>query len=344
MQAAAFRWGLNLALLCCLIFLPFVFIDHRFSIPSWITAAELQTFKTVFISIVLEAIPFVLLGVVLSSVLQIFVSERAIQRWVPRHPIAGVLFACVLGLFFPVCECGLIPVVRRLIRKGMPAYVGMTFILTGPVLNPVVYAATYMAFRTYPNMAYARMGLAFLVACGVGLTLYRFVKTNPLKTSAEHAHAGNHKHSHEHSPDHSHEHQHGNKLFAMLTHAGDEFFEMGKFLMLGALLTALIQTTVSRESLAALGQGPISSHLFMMGFAYVLSLCSTSDAFVASSFLNTFSKGSLLAFLVLGPMLDLKSTMMLFSTFKTKFVLLFCALIIILVFSGSFAFERWMLS
>jgi uncharacterized membrane protein YraQ (UPF0718 family) len=230
----------------------------------------------------------------------------------------------------------------------MPAYVGTTFILAGPVLNPVVYAATYMAFRTNPIIAYSRMGLAFLVACGVGLTIYRFVKHNPLKTSAEKPHADKHEHSHEHSHGHSHEHSHehrpGNKLFAMFTHAGDEFFEMGKFLMLGSFLTALIQTFVSRESLIAIGQGSMSSHLFMMGFAYILSLCSTSDAFVASSFLNTFSKGSLLAFLVFGPMLDIKSTMMLFATFKTKFVLLFCGLIVVFVLVGSLAFGRWILT
>jgi uncharacterized membrane protein YraQ (UPF0718 family) len=80
--------------------------------------------------------------------------------------------------------------------------------------------------------------------------------------------------------------------------------------------------------------------VFMMGFAYILSLCSTSDAFVASSFVNTFTTGSLLTFLVFGPMLDFKGTLMLLSVFKTKFVLLLMALIVVTVLSGSLIFER----
>jgi uncharacterized membrane protein YraQ (UPF0718 family) len=345
MQTVLYRWGIHFLAMCCLLFLLFAFMGHRFPLPS-IDMTALQTFKTMFISIILEAIPFVLLGVLLSSVLQVFVSEKAIQRWMPRNAVLGVLFACVLGLFFPVCECGLIPVVRRLIQKGMPVYIGMAFILSGPIINPVVYAATFMAFRTQPEMAYARMGLAFLVTCTIGLILYRVVKTNPLKLPSGYSEHHHHDHDHHHHHhDHAHEHHHHankltDKLSNLLIHAADEFFEMGKFLIFGAILTALIQTFVARESLAAIGQGPISSHLFMIGFAYVLSVCSTSDAFVAASFLSTFSKGSLLTFLVFGPMLDVKSTFMLLSAFKTKFVVLFCTLIVGCVLAGSLLFER----
>ena len=116
---------------------------------------------------------------------------------------------------------------------------------------------------------------------------------------------------------------------------------MGKFLMFGAMLTAFIQTFVVRESLVSIGHGAIISHLFMMGFAYILSLCSTSDAFVASSFLNTFSKGSLLTFMVIGPMLDFKSTLMLLSVFKKKFVLGLSLLIAVFTLVGSMIIEHF---
>jgi len=129
-------------------------------------------------------------------------------------------------------------------------------------------------------------------------------------------------------------------LFGVLGHASDEFFDMGKYLILGAMITAAIQTVVSRESLMSIGQGDFQSHLFMMGLAFVLSLCSTSDAFVASSFATTFSAGSLLTFLVFGPMLDIKSMLMLLSAFKTKFVLKLSALIIVVVLVCSLVFER----
>ena len=117
---------------------------------------------------------------------------------------------------------------------------------------------------------------------------------------------------------------------------------MGKYLIFGALLTAVMQTVISREMLAALGEDPLFSHLFMMGFAFLLSICSTSDAFVASSFASTFEPGALLAFLVFGPMIDLKNTLMLLSAFKTRVVLALIGLTGALVLIGSVAAERWL--
>nr|WP_223192507.1 permease [Paenibacillus sedimenti] len=297
---------------------------------SLLTADHIQSFKTMFISILLEAIPFILLGVLLSALLQNFVSEQTIRRWIPTNPVLGILFACVLGILFPMCECGMIPVVRRLIMKGMPVYIAVVFILTGPIINPIVFAATFMAFRNHPYMAYSRMGLAFMVAAVIGVLLYRFVKSNPLRISRTHFSSQESVEGHQHQ---------GSRFTSFFVHASDEFFEMGKYLVFGSLLTALIQTFMQRESLVAIGQGPVSSHLFMMGFAYVLSLCSTSDAFVASSFQTTFTSGSLLTFLVLGPMLDFKSTLMLLSVFKTKFVFVLSVLVAMTVLSISMLWE-----
>ncbi|MDB5055253.1 MAG: permease [Bacilli bacterium] len=360
LTSTIYKWSINFLFLGCIVIL-FMIFSNSLRLPdlSFINSTNLQSFKTMFISIILEAFPFILLGVFLSSILQIFVSDRAISRMIPKNPILGILFACLIGIIFPVCECGMIPVVRRLILKGMPIYVAVVFVLTGPILNPIVYFATFTAFRTRPEIAYTRMGLAFVVAFIIGLFIYRFVKKNPLRHSAsnhQHVHdleqnhintgeqevASLHDHSHDHVHEHSHDHSHshGNKFFAMLGHASDEFFEMGKYLMFGSMVTALIQTFMARESLVSIGHGPLSSHLFMMGFAYILSLCSTSDAFVASSFVNTFTTGSLLTFLVFGPMLDMKGTLMLLSVFKTRFVLLLMGMIIITVLVGSLLFER----
>lgn len=350
---------------------------------SAVAAFPWADFKTIFISILLEAIPFVLLGVLFSALLQVFVSEQTIRRWTPRHPLLGVLFACSLGILFPLCECGMIPIVRRLMRKGMPVYIAVTFILAGPVLNPVVYASTYMAFRSRPEMAYSRMGLAFLVAATLGLLVYVFVKRNPLRpepnqpyerpdgpsfvpdepdagrgtglwTAGRHAgsdagrrYVGRSAGNEAELPE-SRSSTRGrggpragraNRLLTTLGHASDEFFEMGKYLIFGAMLTGIVQAVVTRESLVAIGQGEASSHLFMMGFAYILSLCSTSDAFVAASFATTFTAGSLLTFLVFGPMIDLKNTLMLLSVFRVRFVLPLTAALAIAVLIGSRLFE-----
>jgi uncharacterized membrane protein YraQ (UPF0718 family) len=281
-----------------------------------------EEFRLLFLGIVLEALPFILLGVILSAVLQLVVTEQMVQRFIPRNPAAGILYACLLGLLFPVCECGMIPIIRRLMRKGMPAYIATVFILAGPVLNPITYGSTYMAFSGQPEMAYGRMGLAFVTASAVGLLLYRFTSANPLRHSLD-------------GQERAHTHPPRQLLAGILGHASDEFFEMGKYLILGAGITAFVQAAIEHESLRSIGQGELSSHLFMAGLAYVLSLCSTSDAFVAASFSGQFSMGSLLTFLVLGPMIDFKGTLMLLSVFKTRFVLILSAATTMAVLLGA---------
>jgi uncharacterized membrane protein YraQ (UPF0718 family) len=341
---SSLRWGTNVLALGCLVVLFLIFAQKQTPELSFLNISNVQSFKTIFLSIVLEAFPFVLLGVLVSGLLQMFVTDQTIRRLIPKNPVLGILFACLVGIIFPLCECGMIPVIRRLMKKGMPVHVAVVFILVGPIINPVVYASTYMAFRSRPEIAYSRMALAFIVALVLGLIVYRFIKTNPLREIQQQHH--NHEHVH-HGHDHSHgHHEHTapqgmiSRIFGVLGHASDEFFDMGKYLLFGAMITAVIQTLVNRESLVSIGQGGISSHLFMMGLAFILSLCSTSDAFVASSFTTTFSTGSLLTFLVFGPMLDIKSVLMLLSAFRTRFVLILSGLIVVIVLVCSLVFER----
>lgn len=360
------RWSAHFLIgLACLSLMALIYTRKELPDLSFLASFDWTSFKTLFISILLEAIPFVLLGVLTSALLQIFVSEQTVRRLIPRNPVLGILFACLLGLIFPLCECGMIPIVRRLMLKGMPLYIAVVFILVGPILNPVVFAATFMAFRSRPEIAYSRMGLAFLVAFCIGIIIYRFYKRNPLRgyhpttpmsfvqarparqqepnlSLHSHNHHPDPNHNHNHYHNHNHNHSHNSKLFSVLGHASDEFFEMGKYLIFGAVLTACIQTVVSRESLVSIGQSDWSSNLFMMGFAYILSLCSTSDAFVASSFAGTFTAGSLLTFLVFGPMLDFKNTLMLLSVFRGRFVVLLSILIAVFVLIGSIWFDSFL--
>ncbi|MFC5406122.1 permease [Cohnella soli] len=298
---------------------------------------DIHTFKTMLISIFLEAMPFLLLGIIVSSFMHVFIPERWFRQWIPKNPVLGVLVACLLGIVFPLCECGMIPIVRRLVAKGMPLFVGVVFILVGPIVNPIVFSATFTAFRSKPEMVYSRMGLAVAVGFVIGLGVYFFVKDNPIRQTRHDSMDEDHGHRHEHRHGH-HKHSHSrrrSKFVEMLEHAGAEFFDMGKYVVIGSLITAAVQAFVPRSEIAGIGQGDISSHLFMMGFAFILSLCSTSDAFVASTFTSTFSMSSLLTFLVFGPMLDFKSTLMLLSVFKAKFVLYLAVGIAVTVLVGS---------
>ncbi|MFD2611801.1 permease [Paenibacillus gansuensis] len=300
------------------------------AVTPFLTFDTIQNFKTIVLGILLEALPFLLLGVLVSSLLHTFVSEDSIRRVLPKHPALAIITACLIGIALPLCECGMIPVVRGLIRKGMPVYAGISYILAAPILNPVVFASTSMAFHHQPELVYARMGLAFAVSAAIGGILYFTVRHNPLKNASSHHH---HVHTHEHHP-------HGTagiggKFSSFFSHASDEFFDMGKYLLFGILLTALIQTGISRDTLMSLGSESAGGHMFMAGLAYVLSICSTSDAFVAASFTSAFSPGPLLTFLVFGAMLDMKTTLMLFSVFNKKFVLYLMLLITASVLAGS---------
>jgi len=338
--ASTSTWKINAAfILVIALIIIFAVYPDLFTTNVLANVQGMNTFKTMLISIVLEALPFLLLGVIVSSLMQVYIPEQWIKRFIPKNPISGVLVASFLGVLFPVCECGLIPVVRRLIAKGMPLYAGVAFFLAGPIVNPVVYSATLVAFRTNPDMVYARMGLAVAVAACIGLIIYMFVKRDPLKDSPHSAHV-QHGYAH-HSHGHTHRIKKVGKLQEAIQHGGAEFFDMGKYLILGSFITALIQAFIPRSELIGIGQGEYTSHLFMIGFAYILSLCSTADAFVAASFVSTFSAGSLLTFLVFGPMIDLKGTLMLLSAFKARFVILLIVLVAIMVPIGALLIGRF---
>lgn len=288
---------------------------------------SLVNVNTIFISIIIEAFPFILLGVFVSALIQIYVSEDTIQKFLPKNALGALIPAAILGAIFPICECAIVPVVRRLIKKGMPLHVGVVFLVGAPILNPVVVASTYYAFRSNPTVLYSRFGLAFILAIVIGAIIYFIFRKNSdqLKWSKEELMGK--QVTQIVTPTTK-----PNRVKQTMYHAADEFFMMGKYLIAGAFIAALFQTFLDRSILQALGSNDYSSTFVMMVFAYVLSLCSEADAFVAASFANNFTTGSIIAFLVYGPMLDLKNTVMLLAFFKTKFVLVFMATVTTVVF------------
>ncbi|QSX24382.1 permease [Priestia megaterium] len=294
----------------------FFFVDintNDLAIP-----ASLLNVNSIFLSIVLEAIPFILLGVFASALIQVFVSEEFIQRLIPKNPYIALLPAVLVSALLPVCECAIIPVIRRLLKKGMPLHIGIVILVGAPILNPVVFAATFYAFQSNTSIVYSRMGLAVVACLLIGLSVYFFFKnSNQLR----------HVHVHEHE-----EANVSNKLKQTLYHAGDEFFDMGKYLLFGALVASLFQTFLDRQLVTNLASNDYTSSAVMMGFAYVLSLCSEADAFVASSFSHTFSPTALLAFLLYGPMMDFKNTIMLLSFFNKRFAFSLIFIITVIVY------------
>ncbi|MFD0676262.1 MULTISPECIES: permease [unclassified Paenibacillus] len=338
----------NLLVVICLIIVLMLYLFSAKDLGFVLSNPKLQVFKMMLISIIIEAMPFILIGVFVSALLQVFVSEQTIRRLIPRNPFLGIVTAGMLGIIFPICECGMVPAIRNLIKKGMPLYVASTFILVGPILNPIVFLSTLTAFRNQPVVAYSRMGVAIVVALVVGLIIYRFVNPNQLKETL-HKNSGQdggnsssghsvHQHTHE-----IHSHSSGNKLLEVMSHSISEFFQMGKYLVFGSILVGLLQIFISQNGLASMGNNVASSNLIMMGLGFILSLCSTADAFVAQSFQTTFSNSSLVGFMVFGPMLNLKSLLMMLAVFRTKFVVILFALVFVLVFASTLALH-WMLN
>jgi uncharacterized protein len=274
----------------------------------------LQSFSTRFLGIFIEAVPFLLVGTLVSGFLEVFLDRGALTRLVPRQPVLAAACGVGLGFVFPVCECGVVPVTRRLFTKGLPVSVGIAFLLASPVMNPIVVASTAAAFGWGPVL-WGRLLLTALIALGVGLVFsLRGAGVTSVRPSALPAVSGAASDLSLTQP------PLGVRIRLALDLAMDEFFEMGRYLVVGGLLAATLQTLVPQDALVALGRGPVTSVVAMELLAYLLSVCSTVDAFLALAFTGTFTTGSILAFLTFGPMVDVKSTLMFLSVFRPRTV------------------------
>ena len=286
------------------------------SIARWVRlplGEGLQTFVTIFLGIFIEAVPFLLAGSLVSGLIAVFVDSVTLARFVPRRAVPAVIAGTMLGFIFPVCECGVVPVTRRLYAKGLPIAVGVTFLLAAPVINPVVLLSTYAAFGFGPILI-GRLVLSLLIAGTVGL-IFTLVRPQEVLLPQTLQMAGRDSHRHVHSQSVP------GRVVASLQFAGEDFFDMTRYLIVGSLMAAAMQTIVPQSALLAVGSGPVISVLVTIALAFVLSICSTVDAFIALSFASTFTTGSVLAFLVFGPMVDIKSSFMFLGVFKPRTVL-----------------------
>ena len=303
-------------------------IDAAFTAPISVPD-RLHTFTTIFLGIFIEALPFLLLGTLASGFVEVFVRPELLARWIPRHPLLAVLAGAGLGIVLPVCECGIVVVVRRLLAKGLPLRVGVAFLLAAPVVNPIVFASTLTAFGAGKMLA-ARFALSFAVAALIALLFGTARPGEVLRGEPagddrhHHGHDDHHHHGHHHHGHHHHGDAVGERLPARirtaLSAAADDLFDVGRYLVVGSLLAAALQALVPREAILAVGSAPVSSVMALSALAFVISVCSTVDAFVALSFVGTFTNASILAFLVFGPMVDIKSSLMFWSVFRPRVV------------------------
>ena len=309
--------------------------------------AFFSTVHTVFTGIVLQAVPFMLLGALLSSALYAFVPDRLVIKIFPQKYGIGFLTALFAGALFPVCECAAVPLMRSLIKKGVAMPIAVTFMLASPIVNPISIVSTLYAFPQQPSVAFYRLCFGLLITFAIGLLLLFYPEEKYLKEDFDREPAAQ-PHSlgdaaaafrlatGRSAQNSRSEPQSDNfsgittknsaqwlqsKVYMLLMHTCSEFFTTAPFLILGAFITALIRAAVPQEFFSITSSSTAGSLLVMMLFAFIFSACSTSDAFIARSFLNRFPSGSILGFLVYGPMMDIKNLFMLFSLFKKRFVI-----------------------
>ncbi|MEH1783922.1 MAG: permease [Nostoc sp.] len=331
---------------------------------------ELNNGFTLFLSLLVEAMPFLLLGVLFSSLLLFFVDERKLVEKMPTNPLLGALVGSMIGFLFPVCECGNVPVARRFLIQGVPTPVAIGFLLAAPTINPIVIWSTWTAFRDQPEIVVLRVVFSLVIATIVGYVfsfqkdlnpiiqpaIARYMKFNP-PAPPETKRRGKRSQAQEEAtipnilqsgtyilggkagtplridanlvPPTSASTSNKPltaKLRLVVDNSIQEFRELGGVMVVGSAIAAAIQVLAPRELILSLGAGPITSIAVMLILAVVVSICSTVDSFFALSFASTFSSGSLLAFLVFGPMIDIKGIGLMLSIFKPKTVFYLFAL------------------
>ncbi len=293
---------------------------------------------TVFVSVVIQALPFVLLGVFGSAFLQQFVTVEMVEgKLMKLKRLPGILMSVGAGFCFPVCDCGVIPVVRRMILKQVPPYMAVAFLLTAPLVNPITLWATATAFGYNPTVTILRVLMAIVIGIVVALVVsYYFPRREdllleelltsqlPEATGRETAATCEMVTA-----------KKGLDWSQLISHANGEFLEVVKYLIVGALLAATMQVMVPKQVMLVFAEQPFLSVIAMMILAVLLSLCAEADAFVARSFTYHFSLGSVMAFMVFGQMLDLKNGVLLLKNFKRKPLMVIFGLVawLVLIFA-----------
>ena len=329
---------------------------------------QLNDAFTLFLSLLVEAMPFLLLGVLLSGLLLLFIDERQLIAKLPKNPLLGAFVGSMVGFLFPVCECGNVPVARRLLIQGVPAPVAIGFLLAAPTINPIVIWATWTAFRDQPEIVVLRVVFSLVIATILGWVFSAQANLRPLLQPAiavrlnalsepepklvqqqvqtpELLRAGTYWLAQPGQPLRMDAtvlqatlaatpstKLLSDRLQLLLDNTVQELRELGAVLVLGSAIAAVVQVLVPREVILSLGAGSITSIVAMMLLAGLVSICSTVDSFFALSFASTFTSGSLLAFLVFGPMVDIKSIGLMLSIFKPRALIYLFTLVAQLTF------------
>ncbi len=275
---------------------------------------------TLALSVLIEALPWVILGVTLSIVVQVWLPSGVLERLMPKRAWARRMVLSLLGVVVPVCECGNVPFARGLMMRGFTPADTLTFLVAAPIVNPIVIITTHAAFGWDGGILIARLVGGFVVANLIGWVFSRHPNPDALLTEKFLA-----------TCDAAH-HAHGAKTERTLTQFIIELRAVMPALVVGSALAGAVQVLIPREALIAIGSNPVLSIVTMMMLAMIVAICSNVDAFFALSFASTFSSGSIVAFLVVGPIVDVKMLALMRTTFTTRTLAIIVAIVLLFAF------------
>jgi uncharacterized membrane protein YraQ (UPF0718 family) len=294
-------------------------------LADWFDQPELQTWSTIFVSITVQALPFLALGVVISAAIAAWVSPSLMARVLPDSPVLAVPVAGVAGVALPGCECGSVPIAGRLVNRGVTPAAAVTFLLAAPAINPVVIIATLVAFPGQPEMAAARFVASLVTAVVMGWIWLRLGHDEWLQRAQRHVGR-----------------EGASSLEVFRATAVHDLLHAGGYLVVGAVAAATLQVVIPRSVLDAVADAGFLSVLALAGLAVLLCICSEADAFVAAS-MTQFSLTSRLAFLVVGPMVDIKLVALQIAFFGRTFAARFAPLTFVVAVVVSMAVGWWLL-
>jgi uncharacterized protein len=284
----------------------------------------LQTFATIFVSICVQAFPFLVLGVVLSAFLSAYVPPSFFARVLPKQPALAVPVAASAGVVLPGCECASVPVAGSLVSRGVAPAAAFAFLLSAPAINPIVLVSTAVAFPGDPQMVWGRLLASLIAACVMGWLWVRFGKSEWVSLPARPSTEG--------QP----------RADVFRAAAQHDFLHAGGFLVIGGLTAATLNVIVPQSWLDSVAALPIISALALGALAVMMAICSEADAFVAAS-LTQFSLTSRLVFLVVGPMVDVKLFALQAGTFGRSFALRFSPTTFVVCVVSALLVGGWLL-
>lgn len=292
----------------------FTFMSNRMLFKAY---EFIQSISTIFLSILIEALPFVLLGAIISSVIQLFVPSEWIRKRFSDKKFSSFFIASIAGFFMPICDCGTVPIVSGLLKKETPLPQTITFWLASSAVNPIVLISVYYAFPGQPYLVLIRVITGVLVAILTGL----IIKISHLETKHVIKKFSISQNIGSDILELKYNRTLG-KLEAVIKGARLEFFRVIKYLILGAFVSSFLQTVIPQTMKGFLSSSLVLQLIFMVIAAIFMSTCSTSNAFIGRSFLRSFRLMPIMSYIVLGPMLDFKNMLMLSEIMKKRYLIL----------------------